>query len=129
MCGRDLDPSLFNSKRKECKDCSVVVKLLHRYGITKEQYDKMLEDQGGHCAICPATPEEVGTLCVDHDHSCCPGAKTCGKCLRALLCPRCNTAIGLLDDSVERIQKAAAYVQLFKDMKFIREELTTIDEF
>lgn len=129
MCGRDLEVTEFNSKRKECKDCSKVMKLISRYGITKEQYDKKLEEQDGHCAICSATPQEVGVLCVDHDHSCCPGEKTCGKCLRALLCSRCNTAIGLLNDDVERIVKAAEYVQFYKIMKITREELTAIDEF
>lgn len=123
MCGRDQELDRFNSKRKECKDCSVVVKLLDRYGITKETYDKMLADQEGHCAICPATPKEVGSLCVDHDHSCCPGQKTCGECLRGLLCPRCNTAIGLLDDSVQKITSAANYVEFFNFVKFLRKEL------
>jgi hypothetical protein len=129
MCERDLELERFNPKRKECKDCSVVVKLMNRYGITKEQYDQMLELQDGHCAICSATPDEVGTLCVDHDHSCCPGERTCGKCLRALLCPRCNTAIGLFDDDVERIQNAGRYVEFFKFVKSIRKDMEVIDEF
>lgn len=119
----------FNSKRKECRDCSVVMKLLQRYGITLEQYNKKLEEQDGHCAICPAKPEEVGTLCVDHDHSCCATEKTCGNCLRGLLCSRCNAAIGLLDDSVEKIMAAAEYVQFYGVVKYLREEMKAIDEF
>lgn len=115
MCGRDLPPSDFNKKRKECRSCSVVIKLFVRYGITLEQYQLMLKEQNGHCAICPATPEQVGTLCVDHDHGCCPGEKTCGNCLRGLLCPACNTAIGLLNDDVIRIQSAAFYLTNYKE--------------
>ena len=115
MCGRDLPLSGFNKKRKECRSCSVIIKLFVRYGITLEQYNEMLARQDGHCAICPATPEEVGTLCVDHDHSCCPGEKTCGNCLRGLLCPACNTAIGLLNDDVIRIQSAAFYLTNYKE--------------
>jgi hypothetical protein len=129
MCERDLDTTSFNKKRKECKDCSVIVKLKDRYGITLQLYNDMLDSQNGHCAICPATPEEVGTLCVDHDHSCCPESKTCGKCLRGLLCPRCNTAIGLLDDDTNRMQNAASYVELYNALIYIRKEMTYIDEF
>lgn len=129
MCGKDVPLEGFNAKRRECRECSVIVKLLDRYGITREQYQEKLEQQDGHCAICPATPEEVGTLCVDHDHSCCPGPKTCGKCLRGLLCPRCNTAIGLLDDNADRMQNAAVYVEFYKSLNYIRKELTYIDEF
>jgi hypothetical protein len=29
-------------------------------------------------------------FCVDHDHTCCPGEYTCGKCVRGLLCDDCN---------------------------------------
>lgn len=128
MCGEDVPLEGFNSKRKECRDCSVDVKLFDRYGITKGQYLEKLKEQNGHCAICPATPEEVGTLCVDHDHSCCPGSKTCGKCLRGLLCPRCNTAIGLLDDNVDKMHNAASYIGFYKAMIYIRKELNYIDE-
>lgn len=117
MCGRNLPLEHFNKKRRECKDCSVIIKLFTRYGISLLQYKQMLEDQDGHCAICPATPEEVGTLCVDHDHDCCPGEKTCGKCLRGLLCPACNTAIGLLNDDVVRIQSAVSYIIKTKGLR------------
>jgi hypothetical protein len=71
--------------------------LLHRYGVTPEWYDETLEAQGGHCAICPAT-EHGGTgkinFAVDHDHACCPGPRSCGKCVRGLLCLRCNNSLG-----------------------------------
>lgn len=35
---------------------------------------------------------------IDHNHSCCPGQKTCGKCIRGILCFRCNTVLGLLEN-------------------------------
>jgi hypothetical protein len=128
MCRSYFPLSSFNAKRKECRSCSVIVKLFDRYGINLEQYTEMLEQQDGHCAICPATPEEVGTLCVDHDHTCCPGPKTCGQCLRGLLCSRCNAAIGLLDDDIDRMHTAAAYVDSYRSYNYIGKDLTDIDE-
>lgn len=70
----------------------------------------MLEAQGGGCAIC-GTPPNGRRLSVDHDHSCCPGVKTCGKCVGGLLCNRCNVGIGNLQDSPEILERALAYLR------------------
>jgi hypothetical protein len=67
------------------------------YGITPEQYDQILADQGGVCAICKQPPTNR-RLYVDHDHMCCPGKKSCGKCLRGLLCAACNAKLGWLEN-------------------------------
>lgn len=68
----------------------------NRLGITEEQFNAMLERQGHACAIC-RVPFGDKRICADHDHSCCPPsdyfAKTCGKCIRGLLCVRCNTRL------------------------------------
>lgn len=69
-------------------------RLNYLYKISLEEYDFMLEQQDGHCALCLTTPEENGKrLAVDHDHECCPGTKSCGSCIRGLLCDICNTRI------------------------------------
>jgi hypothetical protein len=67
-------------------------KLRARYGITLEEYDKMLKDQGGVCAICGTDNPGVGfdLFLVDHDH------KT-GK-VRGLLCNRCNIILEYPND-------------------------------
>jgi hypothetical protein len=70
----------------------------NRLGITEEQFHAMLEAQGHACGICQEPFEEGQRICHDHDHACCPPqpdrlAKTCGKCIRGLLCVRCNTRI------------------------------------
>jgi len=56
--------------------------LKRRYGITPEQYDLMLERQGGGCAICGRLPKPGRRLAVDHDHA--------TKRVRGLLCFQCN---------------------------------------
>lgn len=80
-----------------------------KYGIEPEQYDSMLEAQGGRCAVCNEISSEL--LHVDHDHSCCPDShKTCGNCVRGLLCRRCNLALGYLDDNINKLQSAINYL-------------------
>ena len=74
------------------------------YKITLEQYNQMLKKQNNLCAVClkPETKKfwktgQVMRLAVDHDHNCCPGVKSCGKCVRGLVCHMCNTTIGKLE--------------------------------
>ena len=75
-----------------------------RYDLTQEQYEVMLQNQDGHCALCPSTPsqERYNRLNVDHDHQ--------TDRLRGLLCTPCNHALGILGDNEEGLVKALAYV-------------------
>ena len=83
-------------------------RVLGRYGLTPEQYDQMLEEQGGVCLLCrrPETVRgnngRVKRLAVDHCH-------TTGK-VRGLLCNNRNRAIGLLGDDPAVISRAAEYL-------------------
>jgi len=72
------------------------------HGVTKEQYLEILASQYGSCAICKEIPKEKA-LCVDHNHE--------TKKIRGLLCHRCNSAIGLLKDSITVIKNAASYLE------------------
>ena len=82
---------------------------LFKYNITAHQYRELLAKQNGTCAICFRTPEQFH---IDHDHACCRERKrSCGKCIRGLLCPDCNGAIGLLFDDIARCRNAAAYLE------------------
>jgi hypothetical protein len=70
-----------------------------RLGITEDQFNEMLEAQGYACAVCRERFGEGQRICADHDHRCCPKeddrtAKTCGQCIRGLLCVPCNTNLG-----------------------------------
>lgn len=67
------------------------------HGITVSVFDAMLEAQGGGCAICGGVSPSGQRLSIDHDHACCPGPKSCGKCVRALLCVRCNVALSHIE--------------------------------
>jgi hypothetical protein len=96
-------------RRTYCTDCNATWYRAHRwltkYGITPEQYDQMLLDQGGGCAICGSEEEGRGKefLHVDHDH------KT-GK-VRGLLCFGCNSGIGHLREDTEIMHSAIHYIE------------------
>lgn len=68
-----------------------------KYNLGGGGFERMLDAQGGVCALCKL-PEITGkSLHVDHDHECCPErARSCGGCVRGLLCHSCNTTLGLI---------------------------------
>lgn len=78
-----------------------------RYRLRTEDYDALLASQDGHCAICPATED----LVVDHNHECCQGWKSCGECVRGILCSDCNHMIGKAHDTPSRLRDAATYLE------------------
>lgn len=87
--------------------------LRFKYGMSLDDYAAMLQRQGGRCAICGTTePGPTGHFHVDHDHRCCPdrGKKTCGSCVRALLCNHCNLGIGHFNDNPALLSAAAEYL-------------------
>ncbi|MFJ6508650.1 endonuclease VII domain-containing protein [Streptomyces sp. NPDC091879] len=84
--------------------------LMRQYGITPEQFDAMLADQGGVCAICGNAPGERA-FHVDHDHACCAGRRSCGECLRGLLCTHCNSLLAYARDNTKYLHKAIEYLE------------------
>lgn len=69
----------------------------YRYGVTEDQYNQLLTDQGNACAVCKAKFTDTTWPNIDHDHNCCPGAKSCGNCLRGLLCSNCLTLASIME--------------------------------
>jgi len=77
--------------------------LLSKYGLTLAQYDRMLENQDGRCAVCQALPKAGQRLHVDHDHE--------TGVVRALLCGPCNTALGIMEENPEYLWKLLDYAE------------------
>lgn len=112
-CGYWLDPGLFSQMPQSqdgltpaCTRCQA----LGKYGLNRATYEALRARQGGGCAICGGQSTDGPSLHVDHDHSCCPGSRTCGKCIRGLLCNGCNIAIGYMRDDPARLRAAADYL-------------------
>lgn len=74
---------------------------MKKYGTTVEWYRDRLLEQNGVCALCKRLSHHHGTiqrLQVDHNHDCCDlHTKSCGKCLRGLLCADCNILLSYLE--------------------------------
>jgi hypothetical protein len=73
---------------------------LRQYGLTQEQYDELLVESCGRCAICTVAFTE--TPHIDHCHA-------TGK-VRGLLCRRCNRAIGLFKDDPSILLAGVEYL-------------------
>jgi hypothetical protein len=78
-------------------------RIKYLYGITNEDYEQMLIDQDGVCAVCATPPTEGKRLSVDHDHD-------TGH-VRGLLCYKCNTAAGLLGDDPALAAQLTLYLK------------------
>lgn len=85
--------------------------LKRTYGLTPYQYELLFMKQDGKCALCG---QEMDRPHVDHDHSCCPGKETCGKCVRGMLCLSCNTSLSYYED-VARMKMALAYLDFHQE--------------
>lgn len=104
-CGGKFIYSKPFRNRNYCEECKLLLtdyshlapNSLERHGITTIQYIKILKAQGFTCAICDKSEK----LQVDHDHSCCPGATSCGKCVRGLLCNTHNMYLGVYEKALE----------------------------
>jgi hypothetical protein len=130
-CRQTKGVSGFNRRTKspdglqyECRDCKAeywnrpktkirrsALHLQRSYGLTIEQREKIIQDQEYKCPICGAAEVKH----TDHDHKCCPiGGKSCGKCVRGILCHACNIKLGVLEQT-EWVAKARIYLAKYKN--------------
>jgi hypothetical protein len=100
---RQHDKNRKNTKERKEKDRD------KRFGLMPGQFDRMMLEQGGRCAIC-REPEKIfdirtgvsRSLAIDHDHA--SGA------VRGLLCHSCNISLGHFGDDAERLWAAIEYL-------------------
>lgn len=117
-CLETLPAESFGKKRDgtkaKCRSCEKpdrkryrrAERLKTRYGITPADYDRMLAEQGGGCAVCGAVTDPVEpnrSLAVDHCHA-------TGK-VRGVLCTVCNRTIGKFNDDPAVFERFAAYLR------------------
>lgn len=105
---REGNNAYLRAYRKASPTIEKARNLRAKFSLSLEDYNRMLEAQGGVCAICrnPETHKRNGklkALAVDHHHS-------TGK-IRGLLCSDCNTGIGKLKDDPKVLLAAAEYLK------------------
>lgn len=100
---------LVEGKWRRCRKCTQINRLCRDYGLSPEKIEELLDIQENRCPVC--RQEFVETSHVDHDHSCCSGKTSCGKCVRGLLCNNCNNGLGRFEDDVDRLQAAIDYLK------------------
>lgn len=90
--------SEFTNGERACKLGKYQYHIKRTYGLEQEIFDNLIVDQNGLCAICKTNE----CVYVDHNHE-------TGK-VRGLLCPSCNTAIGLLKEDPKLFYAALGYL-------------------
>src|SRR5262249_33693211 len=101
-----------NERRRERS----LARLAREYGIAFEELRRMLSEHDGTCDICRRRPAR--RLCIDHCHA--------TMKVRGLLCQRCNTALGLLEDDPERLRAAIGYLERARGAAPTRGEISVV---
>ncbi|MBT2609870.1 endonuclease VII domain-containing protein [Streptomyces sp. ISL-87] len=119
-CGQNRSEKFYTSVRgKVCSSCRKAgrrqaarnTRIQATYGLSPEEYDRLLLAQDGRCAICRETRKT--NLAVDHCH------KT--EAIRGLLCARCNGQLLARGarDRPEVLRRAAEYLENYPAWKVL----------
>ena len=75
-----------------CKGCRKWKAIQYRHGVSRADWELIIEFQGGGCAVCGEKPNDTGSnLVVEHDHSCCSLDLSSNPCChRGIACRSCN---------------------------------------
>jgi ribosomal protein L37AE/L43A len=98
------------ARAKERRAQDLMAKKSYQHGIEWEPlFAALWEAQGGKCYLCgdELRPDQPRAIHLDHDHSCCPLARSCERCRRGLACKDCNRLIGIARDDPDRLRRIA----------------------
>jgi hypothetical protein len=82
-----------------------------KYGVTPEKLAELIAAENGRCPGCGVSLLASNKVAVDHDHTCCNGNFSCGKCIRGILCRKCNSGMGMCMDDPQILRNLANYLQ------------------
>ncbi|MFD9637263.1 endonuclease VII domain-containing protein [Streptomyces violascens] len=103
ICVRKQTGAYQRENRERATELQRAWRFKNSYGITLHDYDRLLLEQGGVCAICQGPSGSASTrLHVDHCH-------VTGR-VRGLLCRPCNKGIGAFRDRSGAIRSAISYL-------------------
>ena len=102
----------YNRARKERRAGQ---RIFREFGITRDDYDRMLADQNNSCGICGKHISEEGqSFAIDHDHS---YDMPNPDAVRGLLCRLCNLGMGGLGDDIETLRAAVRWLEQYEERK------------
>lgn len=102
---RDRMRQWAKDNREHLNECRRRQHYKGKYGLTPEDRDAMLAEQGGRCGCCGSdTPKSKAGWVIDHCHK-------SGK-VRAILCQPCNLTLGKVDESIAHLQSLIRYLEL-----------------
>ena len=78
-------------------------RIMNKYKISPADFNSRIVAQLGKCLICFSVFSEVKKPVIDHNHS--------NNKVRGILCNGCNYALGIFQDSTNRLQRAIEYLQ------------------
>jgi len=97
-------------RASRCIQCCTSVRrnyqLLYKYNITSKDYNNLLKEQNNVCYICKTACKTGKRLAVDHCHT--------TQVVRKLLCTKCNTALGAVNDNVNILYEMISYLKEHK---------------
>jgi hypothetical protein len=93
------------------KDCERKYRVKRIFNLTREQHLAILEKQNFKCAF-PDCGENVTLFSsLDHNHACCPGNKSCGVCVRGVLCRSHNSGLSFFESKPLTLLNAFRYLE------------------
>lgn len=104
-CHKEYSAQLYKSNEAFRKKRRAY-QLEHKYGMTEKIFDEMMVNQNDCCAICKKKFIKRRSVFIDHDHN--------NNKVRGLLCPSCNTMIGLAKENLDVLDEARDYLIKFK---------------
>ncbi|HXB13758.1 MAG TPA: endonuclease VII domain-containing protein [Bacteroidia bacterium] len=104
-CDTELPAS--SGRKCICDRCTKLRPYVNKYGLTVKEYDKIIKEQDGRCAICNdilSTDSSEGRLpSIDHCHQL--------EHVRGILCGNCNMGLGHFKDNIYRLKSAIKYLK------------------
>jgi hypothetical protein len=115
LCGSQWGGKGRGPRPEFCKACNEYLgHIQRRYGLDRDTYFRIGEQQSWCCAICGApdggpSSSKKFRLVVDHCHD--------SSEVRGLLCMTCNSGLGMFADNAEWLYVAADYVERWLPIK------------
>lgn len=103
FCSNECYKEYRAKNKKDEKELNRIYQKKTKYGIVKEEYDKLFVSQNNRCLICGVEFDSKTKGVVDHNH------KT--GLVRGILCNKCNTLLGMANENIEVLENAIKYLK------------------